>query len=245
MSEAALAFEEVTVAFPGSQQPALNRCSLEVGTFERVALLGLNGSGKTTLLLAAVGLVPSSGRIRVAGEELLPKRFASLRQRMGFLFAIPEDQLLLPRIGEDVALPLSRNGLSSQEARALAARTLAELGISDLADKAPFQLSHGQRLLAALAGILAPRPPLLLLDEPTSRLDPPSRRRLADVLAQRAEAVLVATHDLEFAARLCGRYVLLDRGRVVETGDDFHAVEHRWKNPDEHGLAHLNPSAES
>lgn len=228
MSRTALALEDVTVAFPGSERPALDCCNIEVGAFERVALVGLNGSGKTTLLLAAVGLVPCSGRITLGDQELNSDTVANLRRSLGFLFAIPEDQLLLPGVAEDVALSLLQRGRPPSEASQIAARTLEELGISDLAGKATYELSHGQRLAAALAGVLAPRPPLLLLDEPTSRLDPPSRIRLADLLAAQAEALLVATHDLQFASRLCRRYILLDQGRVLETGDDFRSVERRW-----------------
>jgi cobalt/nickel transport system ATP-binding protein len=228
VSRTALVLEDVTVAFPGSERPALDCCSLEVGTFERVALIGLNGSGKTTLLLAAVGLVPCSGRIILGDQELNSATVADLRRNLGFLFAIPEDQLLLPSVTEDVALSLRQRGRSRSEAKQMALQILEELGISDLAGKAPYELSHGQRLAAALAGVLAPRPPLLLLDEPTSRLDPPSRIRLADLLAERAGALLVATHDLQFASRLCQRYILLDQGKVLETGNDFRSVERGW-----------------
>lgn len=231
MSRPALAFDRVTVTFPGAERPSLDGCSFEIGPSERVALLGLNGSGKTTLLLAAVGLVPYAGRIAVDGEELNGRSAARLRRNLGFLFSIPEDQLLLPSVEEDVAFSLVQQGKSRTDAKAGARLVLEELGIAELSRRAPFQLSHGQRLMAALAGILAPRPALLLLDEPTSRLDPPSRIRLAHLLGERAEAVLAATHDLEFASRLCPRYILLDRGRVLETGCDYRAAERHFRFP--------------
>ncbi len=228
MNRRALTLDRVTVTFPGTDRPSLDCCSLEVGAEERVALLGLNGSGKTTLLLAAVGLIPYSGRIFIDGHELNRGNAARLRKNLGFLFSIPEDQLLLPSVEEDVAFSLVQRGESRTEARADASRVLKQLGIGELSERAPFQLSHGQRLMAALAGILAPRPGLLLLDEPTSRLDPPSRVLLAELLAASVEAVLMATHDLWFAASLCQRYILLDQGRVLETGHDFQSVERRW-----------------
>ncbi len=228
MKDLSLVFDGVTVTYPGTGYPTLDQCSFEVGVSERVALLGLNGSGKTTLLLAAVGLVPSSGRIAVCGRTVGSGSLVEARQDVGFLFAIPEDQLLLPKVVDDVALGLVHTGQGRDAARRQALEVLRELGIAELAEKAPDRLSHGQRLLTALAGVLAVRPPLLLLDEPTSRLDPPSRFRLAEVLSSREESLLVATHDLEFAARLCHRYILLERGKVAETGTDFGAVIKRW-----------------
>jgi len=224
----ALVCEKVTVNYPGSPRPVLDQCSLRVEASERVALLGLNGSGKTTLLLAAVGLVPSSGRIVAAGRELCPQNLVALRRSVGFLFSIPEDQLLLPRVVDDVALGVHPDQLSRVEALEQAGRMLEALGMGDLAGSEPGQLSHGQRLMAALAGVLVGHPPLLLLDEPTNRLDPPSRLRLADLLRRQSGALLVATHDLEFAARLCNRYVVLEGGRVIESGTDFGVVSSRW-----------------
>jgi cobalt/nickel transport system ATP-binding protein len=223
-----LVFDGVSVAYPESRDPVLSQCSFEVETGERVAILGLNGSGKTTLLLAAVGLVPSSGRILVCGRRIGTRNLIEVRKDVGFLFAIPEDQLLLPNVTDDVALGLVQRGQGRDAARRRALEVLDELGIGDLSGKAPDRLSHGQRLMTALAGVLAVGPPLLLLDEPTSRLDPPARCRLAGALSSREESLLVATHDLEFAARLCHRYILLERGKVAETGTDFGGVAERW-----------------
>jgi cobalt/nickel transport system ATP-binding protein len=228
VTEKALVLEDVSVVFPASIRPSLDHCSFKIGASERVALLGLNGSGKTTLLLAAVGLVPCSGRIILGGQEVVPADWPVLRRKIGFLFAIPEDQLLLPKVKDDVELSLRHRRYSPSQASQVALRILEALGIQELAEMAPYQLSHGQRLMAALAGVLAPDPSLVLLDEPTSRLDPPARRRLAELLDRRKEALLIATHDLDFAAGLCDRYILLDQGRVSESGSDFKAVATRW-----------------
>jgi len=228
MSAVALRIEDVTVEYPGAEQPALLGCTMELENSERVALLGLNGSGKTTLLLTVAGLVGFSGRIKIFEHELNARNLSGLRGRMGFLFSIPEDQLLLPSVLEDVALSLLKAGLPPVKARERARMVLDNLGIAGLATKAPYQLSHGQRLMAALAGVLAARPELLLLDEPTGRLDPPSRSRLLDLLGDRSSTLLVATHDLEFAQALCTRFVLLEKGQIVRRGTDFETVREYW-----------------
>lgn len=223
-----LEMEGVTVRYPERPEPALCRCDLRVARGERVALVGLNGSGKSTLLLAAVGIVPFSGRIRLLGEELTPKRARRLRRSVGFLLPVPEDQILLPRVLEDVAFSALRCGWPQEKALRAAKETLDALGVAGLANLSPHRISHGQRLRVALAGTLITSPPFLLLDEPTGGLDPLGRRQLAGLLASLPSAMLVATHDLEFASRACSRYVLLERGQVAGEGTDWNTLDCMW-----------------
>ena len=223
-----LALSDVTVRYPGDAGDTLAGVSLELAPGEQVALVGLNGSGKTTLLLATAGLVPHSGEIRVCGVTLSPRNLSAVRERIGFLFNVPEDQLLFPRVVDDVAFGPLRRGVAPAEALGRAGAALAALGVADLAELPLHHLSHGQKQRVALAGALVTDPPLLLLDEPSAGLDPPGRRELAAHLSGLGAAALVATHDLDFAGLFCSRYVLLERGRVVLDEQDPGAVARRW-----------------
>lgn len=224
----ALELRDVTVRHEPEEPPAVAAVSFAVAPGERVALVGLNGSGKTTLLAAAVGLVPHDGEIRVAGERLTRRSAAALRERIGFLFNVPEDQLLFPRVLDDVSFGLRRRGVPADEAFRRAGDALEALGARHLADLPLHHLSHGQQQRVALAGALATDPSLLLLDEPSAGLDPPGRRALAALLRRLDAALLVATHDLEFARDLCTRFLMLERGRLVLDTTDPGDVRRRW-----------------
>jgi cobalt/nickel transport system ATP-binding protein len=212
----ALEFDSVSVAYAGETRPSISNVTLRIDPGERVALLGNNGSGKTTILFAAAGLIPHTGIIRVGGVVLGPSTRGEARARLGFLFSNPEDQILLPRVLDDVAFALTRRGVpvteQSMEARAM----LQRLDSDGLAERSPHQLSQGERLRVALAGALIARPPLLLLDEPSENLDPPGKRRLASLLVETGAAMLLATHDLRFAGRCCTRFVVLAEGEVAK-----------------------------
>jgi cobalt/nickel transport system ATP-binding protein len=193
-----------------------------------VALLGLNGSGKTTLLRSVVGLLPHDGTIQVNGTEVTPRSLGTVREQVGFLFNVPEDQLLFPSVLDDVAFGMRRRGLDKSEADDQARDVLGQLGVADLAGRLVYDLSHGQKLRVALAGVLAVRPAVLLLDEPTAGLDPPGRRQLVALLRRQGAAILVATHDLPFAEQLCDRYVVLERGRITYSGAEVDPVRRMW-----------------
>lgn len=213
-AEPALLFENVTVRYERDSAPAL---------------AGLNGSGKTTLFMAAVGLVEYEGDIRVCGTRVIRSTLAQVRERAGFLFHAPEDQLLFPEALEDAAFSLLRRGATRAQAYRKAGLLLDELGVGRLARKPLARLSHGEKQRVALAGVLALQPPLLLLDEPSTGLDPPGRRALAHILDRLEAAMLVATHDLEFAGLLCRRFIALDCGRIAYDGPDAAAVKRLWE----------------
>jgi cobalt/nickel transport system ATP-binding protein len=204
---------------------ALRNVSLALAAGERVALLGLNGSGKTSLLLALAGLIPHAGHITIAGQRLDERSAKRLRLTMGFVFAVPEDQLLFPEVLDDVVFGLVQRGVRRHEARQQALSALSELGANSLAHRSTHELSHGERVRVALAGAVVTRPALLLLDEPAAGLDPPARRQLAELLGSLPSTQLIATHDVPFARRACQRFVQLEAGRVVAEGtwDDLSA----------------------
>jgi cobalt/nickel transport system ATP-binding protein len=209
-----LSFEGVTVRYEAEGPAILEGIDLEVAPGERVALLGLNGSGKTTLLKATVGLLSHSGCIHVCGERLERPALAGIRTKVGFLFNLPEDQLLFPEVLDDVAFGLRRKGVPLAEARSRARSALASLGAEALAECEIHHLSHGQKQRVALAGALATEPELLLLDEPSAALDPPGRVRLARLLEGLNATMVIATHDLEFARACCTRALLIQGGRL-------------------------------
>ena len=228
MNHSALEYRNVTVRYEASDTPVIDAVSFLVEPGQKVALTGLNGSGKTTLLRAAVGLVPHKGEIIVDGDALTTSTLPKVRDRVGFLFNVPEDQLLFPNVLEDVAFGLLRRGFSRQEATAKALSVLTSLGASHLSRLPVHHLSHGQKQRVALAGAMVTEPSLLLLDEPSAGLDPPGKRALAGILRNLNAATMVATHDLDFAEQLCSRFLTIDQGRISLDERDSSALRRRW-----------------
>jgi len=196
----------------------LDGVDLSVAHGERIAVLGPNGAGKTTLMLHLNGLLSGSGTLFVAGVRVGEGDARQLRARVGLVFQDPDDQLFMPSVREDVAFGPLNLGLSRAEACERVAEALAAVRMQHVADRAPHQLSLGQRRRVAIATVLAMDPRLLVLDEPSASLDPRSRRELLQTLARLEQTMLVVTHDLLFAAELCERAVILSGGRIVADG---------------------------
>lgn len=215
---ALLEVEDLAYTYPDGTR-ALMGVSFSVAEGERVALLGPNGAGKTTLLLVLIGIVEAqSGEVRVGGVTLEPETYPEVRRRIGVVFQDPDDQLFMPTVGDDVAFGPANLGWRGADLDARVAAALATVGLADVADRAPHHLSFGQRRRAAIATVLSMEPELLVLDEPTSNLDPQARRELADLLRRLELTTLVVTHDLLYALDLCERSVILDQGRIVADG---------------------------
>ena len=208
---------------------ALTQISLDLAPGEKVALLGLNGSGKTTLLYAAVGLVPFDGRISVGDVELSQVTARSIRDQVGFLFGIPDDQILFPNVLDDISFTLERRGIPRDQARQQVLPMMKLLGIEQLAAHSPHRLSHGQRQRVALAGALVSHPPLLLLDEPSAALDPVGKRETARLLSSLDAATLIATHDLGFARLICKRFIVLTDGAITDDCSNPRCVSRYWQ----------------
>jgi cobalt/nickel transport system ATP-binding protein len=198
---------------------ALTGATFTLAAGERAALLGPTGAGKSTLLQLLNGLLrASSGEVVVCGLPVDDARVAEIRRRVGLVFQNPDDQLFLPSLLEDVAFGPLNAGAAPAEAERRAHAVLHDLGLGAAHDKAAHHLSGGERRLAALATVLVSEPALLVLDEPSGDLDARSRRRLRAILQERREALLVATHDLEFVRGLCGRALVLVDGRLAFDG---------------------------
>ena len=218
----------------------LEGVDLEVDAGERVAVLGPNGAGKTTLMLHLNGLLTGEGELEVAGI----RDVRELRAAVGLVFQDPDDQLFMPTVAEDVAFGPLNLGLDDVSGRVRNA--LAAVRMEHVADRAPHQLSLGQRRRVAIATVLAMQPRLLVLDEPSANLDPRARRELLEVLDAIDRTMLVVTHDLPFAARLCRRAVLLSGGRIVADrpcaelmADDELLAEHDLELPEGFDLTRL------
>jgi cobalt/nickel transport system ATP-binding protein len=201
-----------------SGRHALRGVELHVEHGERVALLGPNGAGKTTFMLHLNGLMQGQGGLEVAGLEVGQDDPHELRARVGLVFQDPDDQLFMPTVGEDVAFGPLNMALERAEVAERVAEALDAVRMRHVAERAPFQLSMGERRRVAIATVLAMRPALLVLDEPSANLDPRARRELLDVLARIDRTMLVTTHDLPLAAELCERAVILAGGVVVGDG---------------------------
>ncbi|MFD5552393.1 energy-coupling factor ABC transporter ATP-binding protein [Streptomyces sp. NPDC127068] len=205
-------------AYPDGHQ-ALYGVDLRVERGERVALLGPNGAGKTTLVLHLNGvLTAGAGSVRAAGLTIGPRTVREVRRRVGIVFQDPDDQLFMPTVREDVAFGPANAGLRGAELADRVAEALDLVGMGAHADRAPHHLSLGQRRRVCVATVLATRPEVLVLDEPSSHLDPASRRELADVLRALDLTVLMVTHDLPYALELCPRSVVLSEGVIVADG---------------------------
>jgi len=215
-----LSFSNVSARYSQEGPAVIKGISLDITPGERVALLGLNGSGKTTLLYSAVGLVSFDGIISVCDVPLSRTTERQIRDNVGFLFGIPDDQILFPSVIDDIAFTLERRGISRNEARQKAMGIMEMLDIKHIASQSPHRLSHGQMQRVALAGALAASPPLLLLDEPSAALDPVGKKELSDCLVSLNAAMLIATHDMDFARRVCKRFIALADGIITEDTAD-------------------------
>lgn len=217
MSEPLLLVEGLRYTYPDGT-PALRGVDLRVGAGEKVGLVGPNGSGKSTLLMCLNGLLAGEGRILVEGAELTVRTLKELRGRVGLVFQSPDDQLFMPTLGDDLAFGPVNLGLAHDEVHQRVREVAGQMGLERLLDRAPHHLSMGQKRNAAIAAVLAMRPALMLMDEPSSNLDPRWRRRLIKLLSGLEVTLLIASHDLALVAGVCGRVIVIDEGRVVADG---------------------------
>jgi cobalt/nickel transport system ATP-binding protein len=208
-------------AYPDGHQ-ALFGVDLHVHRGERVALLGPNGAGKTTLVLHLNGILTAgAGSVAVSGLPVAKEHLQEIRRRVGIVFQDPDDQLFLGSVRQDVAFGPANLGVRGAELDARVMTALDKVGMTEFAERPPHHLSFGQRRRVAVATVLAMEPEILVLDEPSSNLDPASRRELADILRSLDVTVLMVTHDLPYALELCPRSVVLSGGSVVADGATY------------------------
>ena len=238
MSTPVLDVQGLAYAYPDGHQ-ALFGVNLHVHRGERVALLGPNGAGKTTLVLHLNGILePGAGTVAVSGLPVTKRNVQEVRRRVGVVFQDPDDQLFMPTVRDDVAFGPANHGVSGAALGRRVSDALELVGMGEFADRPPHHLSYGQRRRVAVATVLAMEPEILVLDEPSSNLDPASRRELADILRSLDVTVLMVTHDLPYALELCSRSVVLSDGVIAADGptydiltDDTFMSAHRLELP--------------
>jgi cobalt/nickel transport system ATP-binding protein len=229
---------------------ALRGVSLSVAPGECVGLIGPNGAGKSTLLLHLNGLLPETlggePNVYVMGKPLTAENLFEIRRHVGLLFQDPNDQLFCPTVFEDVAFGPQQFGLDNGQLEQTVTRALEQVGLSGFEQRSPQHLSGGEKRRVCLAGVLACQPSVLVLDEPTSDLDPRGRRELKQLLASIPVTKIIATHDLEMVVELCSRVFVIDRGVIVAQGrtvsvlsDERLMLAHSLEKP--HILQHQHP----
>src|SRR3954452_13585059 len=219
MPDPVIEVADLCYAYPGGVR-ALDGVSFTVAAGESVGLVGPNGAGKTTLFLCLAGVLPAPpGAVRVAGlDPAKPAERRQLPARLGVVFQNSDEQLFNATVFDDVAFGPLNLGLPPDEVRRRVAEALDRVGLAGVEGRVPFHLSGGEKRRAALAGVLAMRPEVLLLDEPSIFLDPRGRRELLALLAGLPGAKVIAAHDLEMIRSLCSRVLVLDGGRLVADG---------------------------
>ena len=186
---------------------------------ESVALVGANGAGKSTLLMHLNGcLLPTRGSVQVGDLPVTKKTCSAIRRSIGMVFQDSDDQLFMPTVFEDVAFGPMNLGLSVEEVEPVVVQALERVDAAYLKDRPPYKLSVGEKRRVAIAAVLAMSPDILVMDEPSSSLDPRTRRELIELLQTFKHTKIVATHDLDLALELCPRTIVLGRGRVLADG---------------------------
>ena len=215
MSHHTITVDDLSFAYPDGTR-ALDGVSFGAGHGEAIAVVGANGACKSTLLLHLNGLLtPEHGSVDIGGVPVTKATLPDIRRTVGMVFQDPDDQLFMPTVAEDVGFGPLNLGLAPEEVAARVHAALARVAAEHLAERPPYRLSGGEKRVVAIATVLAMEPKVLVMDEPSSGLDPRARRRLIDLLEGFEHTRLVATHDLDLAATLCERTIVLGRGRVL------------------------------
>lgn len=231
----AIEIENLSYSYPDGQQ-ALSDINLTIGIGETVALIGPNGAGKSTLLLHLNGILRSDGMVRILGVLLEDKSLKWVRSKVGLVFQDPEDQLFSPTVFDDVAFGPINMGYSEEEVRRRVSQALKWVGMEGYEGRSPHHLSVGEKKRIAIATILSMSPEILVIDEPSSNLDPRAKWGLIDLLKGLPMTKIVASHDLEIVRALCQRAIVLDEGRVV-ADDSTHCIMSNASLLERHGLA--------
>lgn len=227
---AVITLETVTYTYPATEGPALSDVSFEIEKGSLLAVVGANAAGKSTLCYTLSGFVPHfyhgtlSGRVTVAGRDIAESSLSELAGEIGLVFQDPFNQITGARftLREEVAFGLENLGVAREEMEERVAAALDRVGLGGLGDRSPYAISGGQQQRLAIASVLVMEPAVLILDEPTSQLDPAGTRELFSILAElaadRKTTVVIAGHKIEWIASFADRVLVLNDGRLVDDG---------------------------
>ena len=226
---------------------ALENVNLNLSKGERLAVLGPNGAGKTTLILHLNGIHGElKGEIKLNDISYSEENISKIRKSVGLVFQDPDDQLFMPTVLEDVMFGPKNFGFSKKQVEENSIEALKQVKMLDFIDKPPHHLSFGQKRKVAIASVLASEPELLVLDEPSSNLDPASRRELIDILKNLDVSIILVTHDLPMALEICSRSVILNNGKITANDNTYKILknekimsENRLELPFGFALHHL------
>jgi len=214
-----LKLQNVTVVYPDKTK-AVDGVTLAAEEGENIALIGGNGAGKTSLLLTMIGILePVSGTVTVDGVQLSKKTVNEIRKKAGLVFQNPDDQLFMPFVFDDIAFGCRNFGMPEDIVKKRVDGTLNELGITHLRSRSSLKLSEGEKRMAAIATVLAMDPSVIMFDEPTAFLDHRARRALIETLKKLRHTKIIATHDMAFAAEVCSRIIILNKGQIIADGE--------------------------
>jgi len=235
MTEEIVTIKDLSFGYPDGRQ-ALNDVSLTIYRGESVALVGPNGAGKSTLILHLNGVLRSNGSIRLLGKPIDDKNLKWIRSKVGLVFQNPDDQLFSPTVFDDVAFGPINMGYSDEEVRQSVNHALEMVGMEGFEKRSPHHLSIGEKKRVAIATVLSMSPEILVIDEPSSNLDPRGKWDLIEVLKSLPVTRVIVSHDLELVEALCQRTVILDRGQVAADGLTKDILANK-KMLSKHGLA--------
>lgn len=218
MSHPIVEVKDLQYAYPDGTH-AVRGLSFRIQEGESVAIVGANGAGKSTLLRHLNGcLTPTAGTVRIGDFPLTKETLQQVRRTVGMVFQDPDDQLFMPTVFDDVAFGPLNLGLPPREVEGRVLRALAQVEAEHLRERPPYKLSGGEKRAVAIATVLAMSPAILVLDEPSTGLDPRARRRLIQLLGSFGHTKIIATHDLDLVLELCARTIVLHRGQVTADG---------------------------
>ena len=211
-------FQNVSFSYDG-EHPVLEDLSFTINKGEAVGLIGANGAGKSTIMNLLLGLLKGSGEIFVDGLPVNKQNLPQIRQKIGFVLQNSDNQMFMPTVYEDMIFGPLNYGLSREEAEKRVDKVLDTLGLQALKHRHNHKISGGEKRMAAIATILAMEPDMIVMDEPSTALDPVNRRRVINTINSLPQTKLIASHDLDMILDTCQRVLLISRGKIVADGD--------------------------